>query len=147
MQTDSNFSLTLPYRIKLGQALGADKHEALQLRLAAEEVFSYIMAAFPASEKNAVFYLRCQEGNGNIKFSFSNHGTPINVRATPEFAVTDIESTIEGLGLSLVKQVTDGFECINCGQDGWLIVFSKRLSAFRSVLRQPELSTEPVLEP
>lgn len=67
---DSNFSLKLPYRtellnvvtsfvIEIGQALGANEQETRHLRLAAEEVFLYIIEAFPSSEKNAVFYLRC----------------------------------------------------------------------------------------
>lgn len=157
MPIDSNFSLMLPYRLELlnvvtafvseiGQSLGANEQETLQLRLAAEEVFTYIMEAFPASEKNAVFYLRCEEGDGNVTYRFSNHGTPLNVRATPEFAASDMEATIAGLGLSLVKQITDHFEFINHGNDGWLIVFSKQLSAFQSILKHAEPLPEAVLD-
>jgi len=45
----------------------------------------------------------------------------------------------------LVKQVTDSFECINCGNDGWLMVFSKQLSSFRSILQQEEFLDESEL--
>jgi len=154
----SNFSLTLPYRteflsvvttfvVEAGKALGANEKEGAQLRLAAEEVFTYIMEAFPVSEKGAIFHLRCEEGDGAIKFSFSNHGTPINARSTPEFTITDIDATLEGLGLSLAKQVTDSFECINCGSEGWLIVFSKQLSDFKPVLHRQDVQTEAGLDP
>ncbi|WP_346356058.1 ATP-binding protein [Azotosporobacter soli] len=148
MQKGTDFSLQIPYRIELlslvtsfvgeaAQALGANGHETQQLRLAAEEVFSYIMEAFPASETNEVFHLQAQEDGEAIRYHFSNHGTPINVRATPEFDASDLDATLDGLGFSLVKQLTDHFECINCGNDGWSITFSKRLSAFRSLLSSP----------
>ncbi len=138
-------SLALPYKMEflnvvvafvaeIGQSLGASEKEKGQLRLAAEEVFNYIMEALPATENAEVFYLRGEEDGDAVKFTFSYHSTPINVRATPEFTVSDIETTLEGLGLSLAKQVTDSFECINCGSDGWLIVFAKRLGEFQSVL-------------
>lgn len=146
-------SLALPYKmeflnvvvafvVEIGQSLGASEKEKGHLRLAAEEVFNYIMEALPASENEEVFYLRAEEEGDAVKYTFSYHSTPINVRATPEFEVSDIETTLEGLGLSLAKQVTDSFECINCGSDGWLIVFSKRLGAFQSVFHSQAVPAE-----
>ena len=155
---NSEFSLTLPYRteflnvvtgfvVEAGQVFGANERESGQLRLAAEEIFAYIMEAFPASETGTSFFLRCEEGDNVVKFSFSNHGTPINARITPEFTITDIDGTLEGLGLSLVKQVTDSFECINCGSNGWLIVFTKKLADFKQVLRQQAIQFQAGDEP
>ena len=153
LQANSGFSLTIPYRLELlhvvtsfvsetGKSLGASEQEAFRLSLAAEEVFAYIMEAFPAAENDALFYLRCQEEADGVRYSFSNHGKPLNVRATPKFDASDIESTIDGLGLSLARQMTDGFEFINCGNDGWLIVFYKRLTNFTSLIRQNEVNLE-----
>jgi len=146
-------SLALPYKmeflnmvvafvVEMGQSLGADEKEKGHLRLAAEEVFNYIMEAFPASDSEEVFYLRGEEEGDAVKFTFSYHSTPINVRATPEFAVSDMEATLGGLGLSLAKQVTDSFECINCGNDGWVIVFTKRVNQFNSVLHRQVMQAE-----
>ncbi|SMC50999.1 ATP-binding protein [Sporomusa malonica] len=138
-------SLALPYKSEFlnlitsfvtetGQAFGANEKEAFALRLAAEEIFAYIMEAFPASEKDAVFHLKCMAETDGVTFSFSNHGTPLNARSTPDFTVDDIESTIAGLGLSLVQKVTDNCQFVNCGSDGWLIVFTKRLVDFHPIL-------------
>lgn len=138
----SEISLVLPYRVEFvnlitsfvaesGQAFGANEKETFALRLAAEEVFAYIMEEFPVSEADAVFHLKCIPKDGNVTFTFSNHGTPINARSTPEFAIDDIEATIDGLGLNIVRKVTDDFQFVNCGSDGWLIIFTKQLAEFR----------------
>lgn len=146
-------SLIMPYKMEflnvvvafvaeMGKSLGANEREMGQLRLAAEEVFAYIMEAFPASDCDDVFYLRGEEAGDMVKFTFSYHSTPINVRATPDFTVSDIEASLDGLGLSLAKQVTDSFECINCGNEGWVIVFTKRFVDFNSVLYRQGLQAE-----
>ena len=155
----AEISLALPYRVEFlnlitsfvaesGQTFGANEKETFALRLAAEEVFSYIMEAFPATETTAVFHLKCKAADGQIMFSFSNHGTPINARSTPEFAIDDIEATIDGLGLNIVKHVTDNFQFVNCGSEGWLIIFTKQLSEFRSICtEQPELASDHSSQP
>ncbi len=153
LQATPGFILTIPYRLELlplvtsfvsesAKSLGASEQEAFRLSLAAEEVFAYIMEAFPAAEKDALFYLRCEEADDKVSYSFSNHGKPLNVRATPQFDASDIESTIDGLGLSLAGQLTDSLDFINCGNDGWLIVFSKQLANFTPLSRQSEVSIE-----
>lgn len=150
-------SLILPYKMEflnvviafvaeMGQSLGADEKEKRYLHLAAEEVFSYIMEAFPSTDSKEVFYLRGEEEGDGVKFTFSYHSIPINVRATPEFVVSDIEETLGGLGLSLVKQVTDSFECINRGNEGWVIVFTKRFNQFNSVLHSQVMQPESKLD-
>ena len=157
-QNASAYSLAIPYRLELlpvvcsfvgevAAVLGANEHETHQLRLAAEEVFSYIMEAFPASEKNEVFNLQVEEREAGISYRFSNHGTPINVRRTPDFKTDDIEGTLDGLGLSLAKRLTDEFACINGGNDGWSIVFTKQLAAFNSLRRRQEAESIAVPEP
>ena len=134
--------LALPYRVEFlnlvtgfvtecGQIFGANEKELFALRLAAEEVFSYIMEAFPLSDTEAVFHLKCTAKDGKVTFGFSNHGEPLNARATPEFAIDDLESTIAGLGLNLVRKLTDDCRFVNCGADGWVIFFVKQLAGFR----------------
>lgn len=154
----SEISLALPYRVEFlnlitsfvaesGQAFGADEKETFALRLAAEEVFAYIMEAFPATETDTVFHLKCDAKDGKVTFSFSNHGTPINARSTPEFTIDDIDATIDGLGLNIARKVTDKLQFVNCGSEGWLIIFTKQLAEFRSVLGEQSATNDdtPVL--
>lgn len=155
-----NLSLNIPYNAhfsgllssfvaEISQIYGAAAYEKMQLVLAAEEIFNYILRGFP-KEDDDLFHLTCLVQEEGLSFIFSNKGIPLNARQTADYcpqnvdlnALNNLDETMDSLGLALAKEMTDGMDFFNQGADGWQIAVYKKLHNFSVPIMDEAFSAE-----
>jgi len=123
-----------------GRFFGASQTEVQQLELASEEAAAFIInALLPDADEN--FRIVCQPIAQGLSFHFENKGLPVDEENMPVYNSKNPTDSMDGLPFFLIESVTDSVKFQNRGNEGWVLVFEKRLNAFKSL--DPEKETDP----
>jgi anti-sigma regulatory factor (Ser/Thr protein kinase) len=124
-----------------GHFFGADEKEMQQLKLASEEAAAFIInALLPDKDEN--FKIECKPIEQGLSFYFENKGLPVDEENLPVYDSKSPTDSMDGLPFFLIETLTDAVQFQNRGNDGWVLVFEKRLKAFRSLALEEEISQE-----
>ena len=133
-------SIIRTFVAETGLFFGANANEVQQLALAAEEAAGFIInALLPDTDEN--FKISCKPIMQGLSFHFENRGLPVDEENMPVYDSKNPGSSLEGLPFFLIESVTDAVRFQNRGNEGWVLVFEKRLTAFRSL--KPEEEHDP----
>lgn len=110
---------------------GANEKEKNELTLAVEEAAEHIIENFPSDEKELFeVKVKIKKDKQLIQVILKNKGIPIDEKNIPQYTPENPEDSIDGLKFFLIKKLTDNFEFINCGNDGWQTILDKKISNF-----------------
>jgi len=133
-------SIIRTFVAETGRFFGANETEVQQLELASEEASAFIInALLPDADEN--FRIVCQPIAQGLSFHFENRGLPVDEENMPVYDSKNPTDSLAGLPFFLIESVTDAVRFQNRGNDGWVLVFEKRLNAFKSL--EPEKETDP----
>ena len=124
-----------------GRFFGADEKEVQQLKLASEEAAAFIIDAL-LPDKDESFKIECRPIEQGLSFYFENKGLPVDEENLPVYDSKSPTDSMDGLPFFLIESLTDAVQFQNRGNDGWVLIFEKRLKAFRSLVLEEEISEE-----
>ena len=124
-----------------GQFFGADDMEIHQLKLASEEAAGFIISSL-IPDKDENFNIVCETMEEGLRFYFENKGIPLDEENMPVYDSTNPTDSLEGLPFLLIESVTDAVRFQNKGNNGWVLVFEKRLKTFQSLQVMNEIDPE-----
>jgi anti-sigma regulatory factor (Ser/Thr protein kinase) len=124
-----------------GRFFGADEKEVQQLKLASEEAAAFIIDAL-LPDKDESFKIECRPIDQGLSFYFENKGLPVDEENLPVYDSKSPTDSMDGLPFFLIESLTDAVQFQNRGNDGWVLIFEKRLKAFRSLVLEEEISEE-----
>jgi len=124
-----------------GRFFGADEGEVQQLELAAEEAAGFIISSLlPDRDEN--FMIACKPIVQGLSFHFENRGLPVDEESLRVYDSKNPSDSMEGLPFFLMESVTDAVQFQNRGNEGWVLVFEKRLKSFTDMKVSSEISPE-----
>ena len=133
-------SIIRTFVAETGRFFGASESEVQQLELASEEAAAFIInALLPDADEN--FKISCKPFVQGLAFHFENRGLPVDEENMPVYDSKNPSDSLDGLPFFLIESVTDAVRFQNRGNEGWVLVFEKRLAAFRSL--KPEEEHDP----
>lgn len=133
-------SIIRTFVAETGRFFGASESEVQQLELASEEAAAFIInALLPDADEN--FKISCKPFAQGLAFHFENRGLPVDEENMPVYDSKNPVDSLDGLPFFLIESVTDAVRFQNRGNEGWVLVFEKRLTAFRSL--KPEEEHDP----
>lgn len=124
-----------------GRFFGANDAEVAQLELAAEEAAGFIISAL-LPDKDESFKIECKPIGQGISFYFENKGMPVDEENLPVYDSKNVSDSLDGLPFFLIESVADAVQFQNRGNEGWVLVFEKRLKAFTALQFEEEIDTE-----
>jgi len=119
---------------------GADEQELQQIELASEEAAAFIINAL-IPDKDEFFTITCQPFANGLSFHFEIKGIPVDEENLPVYDSKNPTDSMDGLSFFLIKSLTNAVQFQNRGSEGWVLVFEKRLKAFKPL--QAEQETDP----
>ncbi len=127
----SSLPVIMSFARACAQEAGADPDELNGFELATEEVAAHIVDSYLLRSAGDSFSIFCRSHDCGLEFSFEDKGLPIDVDKALSYDASSPERLPEGLRFHLARSVCDSFELRNQGKNGWMIVFSKSIKAFR----------------
>jgi anti-sigma regulatory factor (Ser/Thr protein kinase) len=124
-----------------GRFFGADEKEIQQLKLASEEAAGFIISAL-IQDKDEHFTITCQPLAHGLSFNFEIKGIPVDEENLPVYDSKNPTDSMEGLSFFLIESLTNAVQFRNRGSEGWVLVFEKRLKAFKPLELQEETDPE-----
>ncbi len=110
--------------------LSASPGEEKNLQLIAEEIFTHVLYNHTVVTPKEMIIVHCRFNNAKslLELDFHYMGKPIRKDDVVQYNRSDISSeNIEKLWCFLARELSDSFEIINRGNDGWRIVCAKKL--------------------
>ncbi len=123
-----------------GRFFGADDSEVHQLKLASEEAAAFIISAL-IPDKDENFNIICQPLAHGLSFHFEIKGLPVDEENLPVYDSKNPTDSMDGLPFFLIESLTNAVQFENRGNEGWVLVFEKRLKVFKAL--QLEEETDP----
>lgn len=124
-----------------GRFFGADDSEVHQLKLAAEEAAAFIISAL-IPDKDENFKIECQPLSHGLSFHFEIKGLPVDEENLPVYDSKNPTDSMDGLPFFLIESLTNAVQFENRGNDGWVLVFEKRLKVFKALQLKEETDPE-----
>jgi len=134
-------SIIRAYVAETGRFFGANDTEIHQLELAAEEAAAFIINAL-LPDKDEHFKIACNPIGQGLSFYFENKGLPVDEENLPIYDSKNPTDSMAGLPFFLLESLTDAVQFQNRGNEGWVLIFEKRLKAFRSLVLEEEIGEE-----
>ena len=134
-------SIIRAYVAETGRFFGANDTEVQQLEMAAEEAAAFIIDAL-LPDKDEPFKIECKPIEQGLSFYFENKGLPVDEENLPVYDSKNPTASMDGLSFFLIESLTDAVQFQNKGNDGWVLLFEKRLKTFRSLALDEEISEE-----
>jgi len=119
----------------------ADKQELQQLELASEEAAVFIINAL-IPDRDEHFTITCQPLAHGLSFHFEIKGIPVDEENLPVYDSKNPTDSMDGLSFFLIESLTNVVQFQNRGSEGWVLVFEKRLKAFKPLQAQQETDPE-----
>lgn len=120
---------------------GADTQEIQQLELAAEEAAAFIISSL-IPDKDENFNIECLPMAQGLSFSFEIKGLPVDEENLPVYDSRNPSDSMEGLPFFLIESLTNAVQFENKGNDGWVLVFEKRIKVFKALELKKETDPE-----
>lgn len=143
--------LQLPYDIRSLNVLRVFISESLNIlnitqkemqpfQLAAEEICSYILFNHISPDDEELIMVKYHLLQDSIlEFEFHYMGTPIRKDEVATYKDADAsDDNLDKLWYHLVEGLTDNVKLINLGNDGWRIIFSKKIAGAHYIRRAPQ---------
>lgn len=122
-------SIIRAFMAETGRFFGAGEMEVQQLELASEEAAAFIINAL-LPDAGESFHISCHPFAQGLSFHFVNRGLPVDEESMPVYDSKNPSDSLAGLPFFLIESVTDAVCFQNRGNDGWVLVFEKRLKGF-----------------
>ena len=119
----------------------ADKQELQQLELASEEAAVFIINAL-IPDRDEHFTITCQPLANGLSFHFEIKGIPVDEENLPVYDSKNPTDSMDGLPFFLIESLTNVVQFQNRGSEGWVLIFEKRLKAFKPLQLQQETDPE-----
>ena len=120
---------------------GADMQELQQLELASEEAAVFIINAL-IPDRDEHFTITCQPLANGLSFHFEIKGIPVDEENLPVYDSKNPTDSMDGLPFFLIESLTNVVQFQNRGSEGWVLIFEKRLKAFKPLQLQQETDPE-----
>ena len=120
---------------------GADMQELQQLEVASEEAAVFIINAL-IPDRDEHFTITCQPLANGLSFHFEIKGIPVDEENLPVYDSKNPTDSMDGLPFFLIESLTNVVQFQNRGSEGWVLIFEKRLKAFKPLQLQQETDPE-----
>ncbi|MGE4292775.1 MAG: hypothetical protein AB7E32_11250 [Desulfovibrio sp.] len=120
----------LDWAAGLATLAGGNRREADALRLALDEILTYLINAYPDAEpwERIRAELRLLE-EGLVELEIINVGPPMHPERIAHYNPAQVaEEDLDGLWYFLAQQAVDELSFLNRGMDGWQVLIRKRLA-------------------
>ncbi len=120
---------------------GANTQELHQFELASEEAAVFIINSL-IPDKDEHFIITCQPLANGLSFHFEIKGIPVDEDNLPVYDSKNPTDSMDGLPFFLIESLTSAVQFENRGSEGWVLIFEKRLKAFKPLQLQQETDAE-----
>ena len=127
--------------VETARFFAADMQELQQLEVASEEAAVFIINAL-IPDRDEHFTITCQPLANGLSFHFEIKGIPVDEENLPVYDSKNPTDSMDGLPFFLIESLTNVVQFQNRGSEGWVLIFEKRLKAFKPLQLQQETDPE-----